>query len=135
MDLEQQLIGLVSYLVLIVRLILFWMFDRVLGWGGLGVDRGRGGLWRVNEGWMGDGERGLLELGNFFELGLFRTHTEINFNDLFWEPFMGVHRFLLRLIHLLHIYPDGPLGSVGYNKEKKACPSHQISSKQPQYFI
>ncbi|KAL6274216.1 hypothetical protein ACE6H2_024908 [Prunus campanulata] len=42
MDLEQQLIVLVSYSVLIVRLILFWMFDRVSGWGGLGVDWGRG---------------------------------------------------------------------------------------------
>ncbi|KAL6279578.1 hypothetical protein ACE6H2_016459 [Prunus campanulata] len=57
----------------------------------------------------------IMFLTNFY---LFGTHTEINFSHNLYKSFT-VHRLFLGLIEFLRTYPDGALGSVGYNKKKR----------------
>ncbi|KAL6279580.1 hypothetical protein ACE6H2_016461 [Prunus campanulata] len=68
------------------------------------------------------------------ENGLFKTHTGINLNHNFGEPFT-VRRALLELIDLLHTRPNGALGSVEveYNKEVRRALAIKSRAAAPKY--
>ncbi|XP_021832537.1 uncharacterized protein LOC110772415 [Prunus avium] len=69
------------------------------------------------------------------ENGLFKTHTGINLNHNFGEPFT-VRRALLELIDLLHTHPNGALGSVlevEHNKEVRRALAIKSRAAAPKY--
>ncbi|XP_021802838.1 ubiquitin-conjugating enzyme E2 32-like, partial [Prunus avium] len=67
------------------------------------------------------------------ENGRFKTQTEICFEMSSSFQFVGVRDALLRLIDLLPTYPDGALGSIGYNKKKRRALAIKSRVAAPKY--
>ncbi|XP_021811516.1 ubiquitin-conjugating enzyme E2 32-like [Prunus avium] len=64
------------------------------------------------------------------ENGRFKIKTEIGLN---WQPEWGVREAILELSRSMDTYPDGKLGSVKYDKEKRLTLAMKAFQEAPEY--